>query len=146
MAFNFVANAAAIASLASSAFEAGEMGAREARQSSKRAVAIKDIRYFTGDRVLNKSSEKHNAMKAIVRDSDFLTTFHKIGGGVTGFFKGVFDGMKDNLITAGFSIITLLSKNKTVKTIGVAGLGISTAWDFLKNGTNLFTDKSLIEK
>ena len=85
-------------------------------------------------------------MKAIVRDSDFLTTFHKIGGGVTGFFKGVFDGMKDNLITAGFSIITLLSKNKTVKTIGVAGLGISTAWDFLKNGTNLFTDKSLIEK
>ena len=146
MAFNFGANAAAIASLASSAFETGEMGAREARQSSKRAVAIKDIRELTGDRVLNKSSEKHNAMKAIVRDSDFLTTFHKIGGGVTGFFKGVFDGMKDNLITAGFSIITLLSKNKTVKTIGVAGLGISTAWDFLKNGTNLFTDKSLIEK
>ena len=146
MAFNFVANATAITSLASSALEAGELAVREAKQSAKTAVAIKDIRDFTGDSMLNKSSEKHNAMKEIVRNSDFTVGIHKAAGAITGFFGGFVEGMKGNLPATGFSLITLLSSNRTVKAIGAVGTGVSMFFDFIKNGTNFFVDKSLIEK
>ena len=67
MAFNFIANTASIMSIASSAIEAGELGARNASQAARTAVAIKDIKDYTGDSMLNKSSEKHNAMRLFQR-------------------------------------------------------------------------------
>lgn len=146
MAFNFIANTAAVLSLTSSAFEAGEAGMRNASQNAKAAVAINDIKNYTGDSLLNKSSEKHNEMKKIVRSGDLTTWFHKSSGAVSGFIKGAAQGLRGNLPSVGFSALTIAAKNKTLKTIGVVGVGITTAWDFLKNGTNLFTKRNTIEK
>lgn len=146
MAFNFIANTASIMSIASSAIEAGELGARNASQAARTAVAIKDIKDYTGDSMLNKSSEKHNAMKEIVRNGDFFTGFYKAGGAISGFFKGLWDGMKGNFLSTGFAAMTLAFKNKTVKTVGLIGMAGSMLYDFVKNGTNLFTKKDIIEK
>lgn len=146
MAFNFIANTAAILAIGSNAIEAGEVGARRASKGAQTAVAVKDIKDYTGDSLLNKSSEKHNAMKEMVRKSDFLTGFHKIGGGITGFASGIVEGMKGNWLSTGFAALTLAIRNRTAKTIGVVGTGVSMLWDFLKNGTNLFTKRNLIEK
>lgn len=146
MAFNFIANTAAILAIGSNVIEAGEVGARRASKGAQTAVAVKDIKDYTGDSLLNKSSEKHNAMKEMVRKSDFLTGFHKIGGGITGFASGIVEGMKGNWLSTGFAALTLATRNRTVKTIGIVGTGVSMLWDFLKNGTNLFTKRNLIEK
>ncbi len=146
MAFNFIANTAAILAIGSNVIEAGEVGARRASKGAQTAVAVKDIKDYTGDSLLNKSSEKHNAMKKMVRKSDFLTGFHKIGGGITGFASGIVEGMKGNWLSTGFAALTLATRNRTVKTIGIVGTGVSMLWDFLKNGTNLFTKRNLIEK
>lgn len=146
MAFNFVANAAAALSLVSTGIEAGENGARKASASMRNAVAIKDIKDLTGDSLLNKPSEKHNAMKNAVRELDLFTGFYKAGGAIAGFTKGAVQALKGNIPAVGFSALTLAARNRAVKTIGVAGVLATTAWDFLKNGTNLFTKKNMIEK
>lgn len=146
MAFNFVANAAAITSLVGVTAEAASRGATVASQSGKRAVAIKDIKDLTGDSMLTSPSEKHNAMKKWVRKSDMLTGLHKLGGNISGFFRGVSDSLMRNLATTGFSVLTLASRNRTVKTVGIIGALTSMAIDFVKNGTNMFTDRNLIEK
>ncbi len=149
--FNFVANAASVLSIASSAIEAGECGLRNAKKSASRAVAIKDIKDYTGDSVLNKSSVKHNTMKEIVRRGDFFTNIHEAGGAISGFCKGVWEGMKGNWLSTGFAAMTLAAKGKTntsraVKTVGMAGMTLSMLYDFIKNGTNIFTKKDTIEK
>ena len=136
----------AILSLASSSIEAGKMGLKKAKASAKTAVAVKDIKDYTGDSLLDKPSDKYDAMKKIVRDGDITSTFHAVSGAVSGFFKGAYDGFKDNVVSAGFAILTLASKNKVVKTIGAAGCGIATAWNFISKGTNLFANKDTIEK
>ena len=146
MAFNFIANTASIMSIASSAIEAGELGARNASQAARTAVAIKDIKDYTGDSMLNKSSEKHNAMKEIVRNGDFFTGFYKAGGAISGFFKGFWEGMKGNFLSTVFAAMTLAFKNRTVKTIGLIVMAGSMLYDFVKIGTNLFTTKDIIEK
>lgn len=146
MAFNFIANAASILSVTSSAIEAGELGVRTAKQSARTAVAVKDIKDYTGDSMLNKSSEKHNAMKEIVRNGDFFTGIYKAGGAISGFGKGLWDGMKGNWLSTGFAAMTLACRNRTAKTIGLIGMTGSMLYDFIKNGTNLFTRKDIIEK
>lgn len=144
--FNKVANTAAVLSLASSVMEMGAKGIKDGRANSKTELAIKNIRDLTGDSKLNKSSGKYKAMKEIVRSGDFTAPLYEAKGALTGFCSGVFQGAKNNILSMSFATMTLLSKGKVGKTIGVAGLGISMAWDFIKNGTNLFTDKSTIEK
>ena len=146
MAFNFIANTASIMSIASSVIEAGELGVRNAKQSARTAVAIKDIKDYTGDSMLNKSSEKHNAMKELIRSGDFFSGAYKVGGAVTGFCKGFWNGMKGNWLSAGFAAITLAFKSRTIKAVGLIGMAGSMGYDFIKNGTNLFTKKDIIEK
>jgi len=147
MGFNFIANAASVLALTSNAIDAGKNGLKNGSTSARNAVAIKDIRDYTGDSVLNKPSEKHNAMKEIVRSGDFTTGFYKAGSAITGFFKGVWDNMKGNWASTGFAALTLASgKNKNLKSIGVVGMTISLVYDFIKNGTNLFVRKDTIEK
>lgn len=144
--FNVLANIASVATIASVAIDAGQRGFKNGSKSAQNAVAIKDIKDYTGDSVLNKPSEKHNSMKAMVRESDFFTGFYKAGGAVSGFIKGAGESLKGTLPMLGFSALTLASKNKTAKTVGLVGMGVSHVWDFLKNGTNLFTKKDIIEK
>lgn len=144
--FNLTANAAAIFSLVSVGVDASKTALKQASHSSKTEVAINDIKNYSGDSILSKPSEKYNSMKKMVRELDITTGFHKAKGAISGFASGFAKGMKDTLPIVGFSFLTLASKNKTVKTVGVAGMGISTVWDFLKNGTNLFSKRNLIEK
>jgi len=144
--FNKVANTAAVLSIASNVFEAGKMGAKNAKSMAKTELAVKDIRDLTGDMKLNKPSDKYSAMKEMVRGGDVTAPLYKAKGAVIGFFKGAYEGMKGNWLNTGFAALTLATKNKTMKTIGVVGCGVTTAWNFIKNGTNLFTDKSTIEK
>lgn len=144
--FNKVANTAAVLSLASCVIESGAKGVKTAKADSKTEVAIKNIRDLTGDSKLNKSSGKYKAMKEIVRSSDFTAPIYGAKGAITGFCRGAFHGIKNNILSIPFAAMTLVCKGKIGKTIGIAGLGISMAWDFIKNGTNLFTDKSTIEK
>ena len=158
MAFKFVANSVAILSLASSAIEAGKKGFKKADSCAKTSVAVKDIQDYTGDSLLNKPSEKYNAMKEIVRNNDVSSGWQAIKGGVLGFVKGAFNVVKDNIVSVGFAILTLAANGKNpdtgkitklskgIKTVGVIGCGASMAWDFIKNGTNLFTKKDVIEK
>ena len=144
--FNKIANITAGFSLASSMIEAGKLGVRKAKANAKHEVAIKDIRDYTGDSKLNTSSDKHNAMKEIIRKGGFFISLYKMKGAATGFARGFCEGMKPNIMSAGFAAFTLAAKGRTAKMVGVAGCAISSAWDFVKNGTNLFADKDTIEK
>ena len=146
MIFNFLTNTASVLAITSNAVEAGKMGLKNASQSARSASAIKDIKDYTGDSVLNKASEKHDAMKEIARSIDVKRPFNKTGGAVSGFCKGFWEGMKGNWLSTGFAAMTLASKNKIPKTIGTAGMTISLIYDFIKNGTSLFTRKNIIEK
>lgn len=133
--------------LTSTAIEAGRKGFKKASAGAQTAVAVKDIRDYTGDSKLNVSSDKHNAMKEMVRNSNLTTGLHGIKGAVCGFCKGMYEGIRNNIVSTSFAILTLASKkNNVLRTIGVIGCGISTAWDFISNGTNLFTKKDTIEK
>ena len=148
MAFNFLANTAAILSLTSTGIEAGKKGVKDAKYSAQTKVAISDIRNVTGDSMLNTESEKHKAMKESMRNLDLWTKTRKVIGATTGFVSGASKIIKNNIPQIGFSALTLAAGNKhtKLKTIGVIGIGISTLYDFLKNGTNLFTKKDMIEK
>ncbi len=144
--FNFVANAAAVASLISVGSEAKNGGIKEGRKGAITSVAVYDIQNATGDTLLNMKSSKHNAMKQAVRDTDLLSGLYKVKGAISGFGKGVYDNIRRNLATTIFAVGTLAVKNKTAKTIGVTGMLMSIVWDFLDNGTNLFTKTDTIEK
>ncbi len=146
MAFNFVANTAALLSLASSAIDAGQKGKSKASKNARCEVAIKDIKTYEGDSTLNYSSQKHNEMKKMVSNSDFLTGFYKAKGAISGFFGGATESAAKNLPSIGFAAFTLGTKNKTLKTIGLTGTLLSMVIDFIKNGTNLFAKKNVIEK
>ncbi len=146
MVFKLITNSMAILSLTSSAIEAGQRGFKKASSSARTELASKDIKDINADLMLNKPSEKHNAMKEYVRQGDFTSGFYKAKGALSGFFKGTYEGMKGNFLSAGFAILTLASKNKTIKTIGAIGCGLSGAWDFIKNGTNLLSGEDTIEK
>lgn len=144
--FKQIANTAAVLSLASSIIDAGKKAMKDASNCAQTAVAIKDIKDISGDSLLNAPSEKYNTMKSFVRNADLTTGSYKVAGAVYGFVTGFAKITKNNLASISFSILTLASKNKVMKTIGVAGTGLSMAWDFIKNGTNLFTKKNSIEK
>ena len=146
MIFNFLTNTASVLAITSNAVEAGKKGLNNASQAARSAAAIKDIKDYTGDSVLNKASAKHNTMKEIVRSIDVTRPFNKAGGAVSGFCKGFWEGMKGNWLSTGFAAMTLVSKNKIPKTIGTAGMTISLVYDFIKNGTSLFARKDIIEK
>lgn len=146
MVVNIIANGAAISALGSVAIEAGAMAKRRASRASKTAVAIKDIKDYSGDATLNKSSDKHNSMKKYVRNSQVLTNLTRAKGAVTGFLSGITEGMKGNIPTTIFSIVTLASKRREIKVASTVLMGCSMAWDFIKNGTNLFADRKIIEK
>ena len=140
-------NVMAVLSLSSTAIEAGKRGFKKASAGAQTAVAIKDIQNYTGDSRLNVSSEKHNAMKEMVRGTDIAVGIQGVKGAIGGFCKGMYEGVRDNIVSTGFAILTLASKkNNVLRTIGVIGCGVSTAWDFISNGTNLFTKKDIIEK
>lgn len=144
--FRFIANTAAFLSITSSAIEAGKKGLNDASKCAQTAVAIGDVKDITNDSYLNKPSEKHNAMKEFVRKHDLLSGTRRAQGAMYGFVTGIAKGIKGNLLSIGFSTMTLASKNKKVKTAGVIGTGISLVWDFIKNGTNLLIKRDVIEK
>lgn len=144
--FNKVVNTAAVLSLASSVIEIGAKGAKKAHANAKTELAIKDIRDLTGDSKLHRSSGKYKAMKEMVRSGDATSSLYEAKGAITGFCKGAFDGIMNNALSMPFALIALISKGKTGKTVGIIGCGLSMAWDFIKNGTNLFIDKDTIEK
>ena len=144
--FKLIANSAAICSLASNIIEAGKMGCRQASAGAKAELAIKDIRDYTGDSLLNVPSDKYNSMKKIMREGDATAGLFEAKGAIKGFFRGALEGMRDNWLPAIFSVTTLFAKSKTVKTIGLVGMAATTAWNLIANGTNLFVDKDAIEK
>ena len=110
--FSKIANVAAGCSLASTFIEAGKRGVRKAKANAKHELTVKDIRDYTGDSKLNTSSDKNNAMKQIIRKNDLFSSLYQIKGAVTGFVRGFCEGMKPNLISAGFAAFTLASKNR----------------------------------
>ena len=55
----------------------------------------------------------------------------------SGYLQGLGVGFANNWNTLGCALITFLSKKKPMKVAGVIGLGLSIAWNYIKNGTNL---------
>ena len=51
---------------------------------------------------------------------------------------GAIKGIGYNFATLGFSALTFFAKSDTMKKAGLFGLGLSVAWDFIKNSTNIF--------
>ena len=64
----------------------------------------------------------------------------------TGYVTGAAKGVAHNALTLGFSALAFFAKRDGLKKVGVFGLGLSVAWDFIKNSTNLFERTDYLRK
>ncbi len=131
-------------------YDVNGLGVRGANIKRESNYADDYIANTIGANQLNYPSEKNNAIKKWMHDLKFPYQISEFFDTVTGYVEGAVKGIAYNLPTLGFSTLLLLSKNdgaknigklpikhNTLKKLGVVGLGISMAYDFIVNGTNL---------
>jgi hypothetical protein len=62
----------------------------------------------------------------------------------TGYLYGLGVGLAHNWNTLGCAALTFLAKKRPLKVAGAIGVGLSVAWNFIKNGTNLLEHKDYL--
>lgn len=140
-----VANTSAILATAALALESNQMGVRKAVENSKNQGAKDSIRDVIGTSKLNYSSPLYNESKQEIFKLKTPNMFKDIYHGIAGYIKGFANGIAHNWTTAGFAALTLISKKPKMKAFGAIGLGVSVAWNFIKNGTSIFEKRSYLD-
>jgi len=155
-------NTAALAALGTVAYEAHKMGARKSSENVKLGGAKDTIRDTIGTSKLNYPSPVYNEVKKGIFNLKTPNPAMDAVHGTSGYFNGFMNGLGHNIPTVGFAALTLACKTKmktvpvekmvkgvlttvnkqkvnlaSLKTIGVAGLGLSIVWNYLKHGTSI---------
>ena len=125
--------------------ESNKIGVSKASEKSQVWEADKAIKLSIGAGKLNYESDKYSKIK----ENTYEHYPYKIGKafhGAGGYFEGFSDGIINNALTVGFSVLALLSKHKPIKITSLAGLLGSMGFYFVKNGTNLFEKNNQLEE
>ncbi len=143
---NIASKTAAILASGTSLYDIHTLGVREANIKRESNYANDFIAQNLGASKLNYPSEKHNAMKQWIMDFKYPLQLSEIWNTVSGYVVGAAKGVVHNFATLGFSAVALFAKKDGWKKFGVIGLGLSVAWDFIKNSTNLFERTDYLRK
>ncbi len=143
---NVATKAAALMATGVSLYEINSLGVRQANIKRESNYADDFIAQNIGSSKLNYPSEKHNAVKKWIRDFQYLPQPSEAWNTVSGYVQGAAQGIFYNALNLGFSALTFFAKKDGLKKAGVVGLGLSMAWDFIANGTNLFEKTDYLRK
>lgn len=135
---NIASKTAALLATGASLYDIHKLGVRKANIKRESNYADDFIAQNLGSSKLNYPSEKHNAMKNWIMSFQYPLQLSEVWNTISGYVSGAIDGIGHNLATLGFSALSFFAKKDGLKKVGVLGLGISVAWDFIKNSTNLF--------
>ena len=135
---NIASKSSALLATGASLYDAHTLGKREASIKREGNYADDFIAQQLGASKLNYPSEKHNAMKEWILNFKYPLQLSEVWDSVSGYVSGALKGVWYNIATLGFSALTLFGNKDCYKKVGIIGLGLSVAWDFIKNSTNLF--------
>lgn len=143
-AYSVLTNLAAGLATASVVYDAHKIGKNYSNANLIRGGGDDLVADLMGAQRLNYPSEKYNKIKQ-------ETFKYKLGYGVkdvfhkgSGYLQGVGIGLAHNWNTLGCALITFLAKKKPLKVAGAIGVGLSVAWNFIKNGTNFLEHKDYL--
>ena len=143
---NIASKTAALLASGTSLYDIHTLGAREANIKRESNYADDFIAQSIGASKLNYPSQKHNKMKQWILEFHYPLQMSEIWNTVTGYVTGAAKGVAHNALTLGFSALAFFAKRDGLKKVGVFGLGLSVAWDFIKNSTNLFERTDYLRK
>ena len=142
---NIASKTAATLATGASLYDIHKLGVREANIKREKNYADDFIADQIGSSKLNYPSEKHNAMKKWLMNFKYPLQVSEIWNTATGYLKGVAKGIGYNIATLGFSALAFFAKKDGTRKAGIIGLGLSVAWDFIKNSTNIFERKDYLK-
>lgn len=143
---NVASKAAALMATGASLYDIHSLGKRKANIKRESNYADDFIAQNIGASKLNYPGAKHNAMKQWIMDFQYPLQLSEVWNTVSGYVTGAFKGVCYNAATLGFSALAFFAKKDGMKKFGVIGLGLSVAWDFIKNSTNLFEKTDYLRK
>lgn len=136
-AYKVLTNLAAGLATTSVLYEAHQIGKNYANANLIKGAGNDLVSDVMGYQRLNYPSEKYNKVKTetfkFKMGLGYKDIFHK----GSGYLQGVGVGLAHNWNTLGCALVTFLAKRKPLKIAGAIGVGLSIAWNFIKNGTNL---------
>ena len=135
---NIASKTAALLATGASLYDVHTLGKREANIKRESNYADDFIAQQLGASKLNYPSEKHNSMKEWILNFTYPLQLSEIWDTVSGYVSGALKGVWYNIATLGFSALAFFAKKDGMRKVGIAGLGLSVAWDFIKNSTNIF--------
>lgn len=143
---NIASKAAAVMATGASLYDIHTLAKREANIKRERNYADDFIAQQIGASKLNYPSAKHDSMKQWIMDFKYPYQLSELGDTITGYVSGALKGICHNAATLGFSTLAFFAKKPGFKKAGVIGLGLSVAWDFIRNSTNLFERTDYLRK
>lgn len=135
---NIASKTAALLASGTSLYDIHTLGVREANIKRESNYADDFIAQNIGASKLNYPSMKHGNMKDWIMSFSYPLQISEVWNTVSGYVSGALKGIVHNAATLGFSALAFFAKKDGWKKAGVIGLGLSVAWDFIKNSTNLF--------
>lgn len=144
------ANTSAILATAAIALEANTMGMKKSVKNAKLEGAKDTIQDTIGLSKMNYPSPMYNETKKGIfkfkTPNPVMDAVHT----VSGYIKGFLNGVSHHLPTLGFAALTLATRGtnkaaKVIRSIGVIGVGITAAIDFIRNGTSIFENKKYLD-
>lgn len=143
---NIAAKSAAILATGATLYDVHYLGKREASVKKESNYADDYIAQNIGANKLNYPSPKNNAIKNFFMDMKIPYQPSELWDSVTGYATGALKGVAHNAATLGFAALTFCAKGNGTKKLGMLGLGVSLAYDFIKNGTNLLERTDYLRK
>ncbi len=143
---NVASKAAALMASGASLYDIHSLAKREANIKRESNYADDFIAQNIGASKLNYPSAKHNGMKQWIMDFQYPLQLSEVWNLASGYVVGAAKGICHNFATLGFSALAFFAKKDGMKKFGVIGLGLSVAWDFIKNSTNLFEKTDYLRK
>ena len=145
---NIAAKSAAVMAATASLYDVNANGVRVAKNKSSKNYADDFIAQQIGASKLNYPSEKAATIKNWMLDFKFPYKVSEFVDSLTGYTEGAIKAIGHNFATLGFSALAFFSgsKHPRLQKAGLFGLGISVAWDFLKNCTNAFERTDWLRK
>ena len=141
---NIASKSSALLATGASLYDIHKLGVREANIKREKNYADDFIAEQIGSSKLNYPSEKHNAMKKWLMNFKYPLQISEVWNTVSGYVTGAVKGIGYNLPTLGFSALAFFAKKDCTRKLGIIGLGLSVAWDFIKNSTNIFEKKDYL--
>jgi|GEM_PF-1454454 len=124
--------------------DANAMGIRKADEQSKVGIANQALNQHIGMSKMDYPSPLYNELRENAKAS-FPHTFTSTVYGIGGYFKGLYQGVSNKLPLLATSAVAVFAKNKTIQKIGMAGVGLTALWGYIKNTTTLFEHKKYLD-